>query len=290
MLGKLLKRPLRRVLNIAGRAYVSGDKLEDALEIARRLALEGMSSTLGYFHGQHDLPVQVAETTSAIVDAVAGLDPQGYVSIKAPACRYEPRLLAPILLKAKERGVLAHFDSHEIHTCDATLACAAQAVDLGAKTGITLPGRWRRSVADAALACQLGLRARVVKGEWPDPEAPARDRRQGFLEVVDSLAGRAPEVAIATHDPWLARESLSRLRAAGTRCEFELLYGLPNREVLAVARAFSIPVRTYIPFGIAWRPYAMSKAADNPHMLWWVVRDFTRGLMSRKRRSASDPR
>ncbi len=278
MLKRLATRPLRWALNIAGRAYVPGHKLEDALDIAVRLAPQGMASTPGYFHSPGDSPLVVAETSLSIVEAVAKLEPKGYISIKAPACGYDPELIASIASRARDKDVLAHFDSHEYHTCDATLECARQAVALGARVGVTLPGRWRRSVVDAELASRLGVRARVVKGEWAAPGEPEKDRRRGFLEVVECLAGRAPEVAIATHDPWLAREALSRLQAAGTQCELELLNGLPKRALLPIAREFSVPVRIYIPFGIAWRPYALSKLGDNPRILWWLVHDGLQGL------------
>jgi proline dehydrogenase len=284
MLKRLATRPMRWALNLAGRVYVPGPRLEDALGVAARLAPEGMASTLGYFHSPADSPRAVAQTSLSIVDAVAQLEPKAYVSIKAPACRYDPKLIASIALRARDKNILAHFDSHEHHTSDATLECVRQAVALGARVGVTLPGRWRRSVADAEQACRLGIRTRVVKGEWADPGDPQKDRRHGFLEVVECLAGRVPEVAIATHDPWLARESLSRLQAAGTPCELELLNGLPKRALLPIAREFSVPVRIYIPFGIAWRPYALSKLGDNPRMLWWLIQDGAQGLYAALKR------
>ena len=280
MLKRIAKAPLHWVLNIAGRAYVPGHRLEDALAVAARLAPQGMACTLGYFHSPGDTPRQVAQADLAIAESVAALAPPGYVSIKAPACRYAPELIDPIALRAHELGILAHFDSHEIHTAAPTLACVRRAAALGGSVGMTLPGRWRRSLEDAEAAIRLGVRVRVVKGEWPDPAEPERDRNQGFMAVVERLAGRATQVAVATHDPRTARESLARLLDAGTQCELELLNGLPRRALLPIARELGIPVRIYIPFGIAWRPYAMAKLAENPRKLWWIARDGLRGLLS----------
>ena len=282
MLRRIAKAPLHWLLNIAGRAYVPGHRLEDALGIAGKLA-PGMACTLGYFHSPGDTPRRVAQTDLAIAEAVAALQPAGYVSIKAPACRYAPDLIDPIVLRASELGILAHFDSHETHTATATLACVRRAAELGGAVGMTLPGRWRRSLEDAETAIRLGVRVRVVKGEWPDPAEPERNRDQGFLAVVERLAGRAAQVAVATHDPRMARESLSRLLEAGTQCELELLNGLPRRRLLPIARELGVPLRIYIPFGIAWRPYALNKLGDNPRMLWWIARDSLRGLLGTHR-------
>jgi proline dehydrogenase len=275
---KLLKKPLRLALNVAGRVYVPGHEVGDALAVAQRLAEQHMACTLGYFHGWMESGQQIADISCSIIDAVASLEPRGYISIKAPAFHYDPTILAAIVAAAREQGILAHFDAHEHATADPTLACVRQAVALRASAGLTIPGRWRRSPADADLACQLGIRVRVVKGEWADPDEPEMDMRHGYLQVIDRLAGQATDVAVATHDPWLARESLKRLQAAGTRCELELLNGLPKRTLLAIAQEFSVPVRVYIPFGISWRPYALGKVADNPRILWWLVRDSIVGL------------
>jgi hypothetical protein len=152
-----------------------------------------MASTLGYFHGGADSAQAVAAVSMSIVDAVADLAPKGYVSIKAPACDYDPKLIASIVLRARDKGVLAHFDSHQHHTSEATLECVRQVAGLGAEVGLTVPGRWRRSLADAEMACGLGVRVRVVKGERADPGDPGRDARRGFLEVVECLAALCPE-------------------------------------------------------------------------------------------------
>ena len=283
-LRRLAAWPLRHVLDVAGRAYVPGHRLEDALAVARRQAAQGIACSIGYFHNWRESPAQLLALSRSIVDATAALEPRGYLSIKAPAFRYDPEVIAALATATHDAGTLAHFDSHEPHTADATLACARQAAALGAAVGITLPGRWPRSLADADEACALGLRVRVVKGEWADPLAPAHDLRQGYLAVVDRLAGRARAVAIATHEPRLAREALSRLQAAGTPCEVELLHGLPSRPLLALAREFAVPVRLYIPFGIAWRPYAAGKAATNPRILWWILHDAATGLRHQRHR------
>lgn len=280
-LRQLLKFPLHIALQAAGRVYVPGKDLSDALSIAHQLSASGIATTLGYFHAMQDSPQKIAGISRDIVDAVAELQPRGYISIKAPALNYDMELIGGLVRATTERGLLAHFDSHEHYTAEPTLACVRQAASLGSAIGLTIPGRWQRSPDDADEVGELGVRVRVVKGEWGDPTAPHLDPRQGYLNVVDRLAGKARQVAIATHDPWLAGEALRRLQAAGTDCEIELLNGLPRRDMLDLAGEFKVPVRIYIPFGIAWRPYAISKAAQNPRIVWWVLRDACQGMLAK---------
>jgi proline dehydrogenase len=114
---------------------------------------------------------------------------------------------------------------------------------------------------------------RVVKGQWVDPDWPDIDLREGYLAVIDRLAGRARHVAVATHDPPLALEALKRLQAAGTSCEMELLFGLPMKAAMKVAAEAGVRVRLYIPYGESWLPYAFSQMQKNPRIIWWVIRD-----------------
>lgn len=277
----LLLQPWRQLLDLAGRAYVPAT-LDDALRLAQGHAAAGRACTLGCFNDGSEAPADVAARACASADAMALLAPSGYVSIKAPGLHYDLDALDQILACCRQRQVLAHFDSHDLGNAELTLACVERALEQGLDVGLTLPGRWARSLDDAAHACSLGLRVRVVKGEWPDPLRPEADLRAGFLAVIDTLiAHRAREVAVASHDPPLAREALRRLQAAGIRCELELLNGLPQRASLAAARELAVPVRIYIPFGIAWRPYALRRALRQPRMLLWLATDLVRGLRRR---------
>lgn len=276
--------PSGKWLALAGRAYVPGAHLDAALAVGRRHQDAGRALTFGYFNGARESPAEVATQTAAIVDALVNPTRPGYVSIKAPALAYQLDALDVVLDRCAIHGQRAHFDSHDIGHQELTLACAERAVEHGLHAGLSLPGRWTRSLDDARHLCALGIRARVVKGEWPDPARPDADAHSGFLEVVEVLCRHgAREAAVATHDPALAREALQRLLQAGTDCELELLHGLPQGAMVALAREMGVPVRVYVPFGIAWRPYALRKALRQPRILGWLMRDLVRGAWQRTR-------
>ena len=171
------------------------------------------------------------------------------------------------------------FRSPEV--ADQTLSLIADALESYPKLGCTLPGRWRRSLLDADRAVKLRLNVRVVKGQWVDPDEPNLDPAAGFLAVIDRLAGQASHVAVATHDPQLAGEGLRRLLAAGTSCEVELLFGLPMRRAIRVAREAGVPVRVYVPYGHAWLPYLLSQARQHPRVVWWLFQDLLLGRLFR---------
>jgi proline dehydrogenase len=124
----------------------------------------------------------------------------------------------------------------------------------------------------------LGLSARIVKGQWAERADRGGDPvQEGFLRVVDRLRGHAHQVAVATHDVALLSESLRRLQQAGTRCEVELLYGLPFRGPALRARSAGVPIRVYVPYGDAGAPYGRAELARNPAATWWLVQDLLLG-------------
>jgi proline dehydrogenase len=131
---------------------------------------------------------------------------------------------------------------------------------------------------DVDYAVDLGLRVRVVKGEWSGLDGDETDRSEGFMSVVERLAKRrARHVAIATHDAGLADKCLERLKSAGVSCELELLYGLPKRRMLKIAREHRIAARIYVPYGQAGLPYRLKDIVRNPRIFTWFARDLIRG-------------
>src|SRR6267378_1026553 len=216
----------------AARPYIVGQELADAMQASRSLRERGFRSTIGFWNRVDEDPDDIAARYSAAIDAVGAEGLDCRVSVKAPPLQFSQERFERLAKQARER----------------------------------------RSPDDAERAIELGLGVRIVKGQWPDPADPDRDMRAGYLEVVDRLAGRVRYAAVATHDAPLAREALTRLRVAGTKCELELLYGLPLRKVVAIARAAAVPVRVFLPYGHGFLPYAMEQLKAHPWIALQVVR------------------
>jgi proline dehydrogenase len=257
------RRATSRLIARAGRSHVAGPALDDAVSVARKL--HG-AVALAYWDGPEDPPSKVEATSLAVLDALAenGLD--GYVSIKPAALAFAHDRLERILARADELGLLVHFDSTGPEDAEPAWKLLTELARPG--LGCTLPGAWRRSVADAERAVALGLRVRVVKGQWPDPKV---DEQAGFMELVEGLAGRAAQVAVATHDRALADQAIGRLTAAGTAVEHELMFGLPGHD------SGRVPKRMYIPFGHPYLPYAPGRARRSVRIASWFARDLVRG-------------
>jgi len=265
------------------RGYIAGDTLDDALRVQQRLAKRQISVTIGFWNSERDLPREAANQYLRGLEALADQPNGDYLSVKLPALRFSKELLAELVARAWSVGRRIHFDSLAPEDAAGTLSMVeyALAAAPGGDIGYTLPGRWIRSPDDARWASEAGLFVRVVKGEWPDPADPQRDKREGFLEVIDALAGRARRVGVATHDSTLAVEAIRRLQEVGTPCDLELLYGLPMRDAIRCTRHLGVGVRVYVPYGEAYMPYALSQARCKPRMVWWLLKDIAMSMFDR---------
>jgi proline dehydrogenase len=271
-----LKTFLRTLTDRAATAYVAGPHLADAIELARTLDEEGTSTTLAYWNDVGDEPSGVCAAYLSAIDGAADAGIPTYLSVKAPALSLSETLVDSLARRCLDRRIGLHFDSLALEHQARTLDLIERLVPIGAPLGCTLPARFGRSLDDVERAVAHRFRVRVVKGQWEDPQYSI-DPRRAFMNLIDRLAGRAAHVAVATHDPELARQALDRLSASGTPAELELLFGLPMRAARNVAQRLTVPVRVYIPYGHAWLPYAIANARNHPRVLLWLLEDAVRG-------------
>ena len=258
---------------IGARSYVVGPELDDALRACRRLKRGRDAATISYWNTLDETPQQVASAYLGALDALGSGRLDASLSIKVPFIGFDRTLYGAILERSRRTGVGLHFDAQAYAEVDEVFALIDVALSQDLPVGCTLPGRWRRSLADAEWAVDRQVCVRVVKGQLADPTAPDADLREGFLAVIDRLAGRARHVAVATHDAGLAREALERLRRKKTSCGVELLYGLPMDPVRRVAAALGADVRVYIPYGHGFLPYWFAQGYKRPEIFWWMFRD-----------------
>jgi proline dehydrogenase len=256
-------------------AYGAGE-LDRALDVCRRLAGYGLTSIAGYTSGPGERPRDVADVHLRAFEGLAADGLDAYVSVKLSALEFDADLFAELDAASARTGRPMHIDALAPATVDATWSLL-EAAPRDGQIGITLPGRWRRSTQDVSLAERLGLRVRIIKGQWADPASNGIDPARGFLEVVERLCGHNGGVGVATHDVALLTESLRRLNAAGTPSSVELFFGMPFGAPARTARRLGVPIRVYVPYGHAGAPYGVGDVTHRPVAAWWLLQDLVLG-------------
>jgi proline dehydrogenase len=257
-------------------AYGVGPGLDDALRASRRLASYGIASAVGYSPTAGKGARHTADVHLAAFERLSTGELDAYVSVKLSTLDFDGGLLAELDAAAARSGRRLHLDALAPETVDSTWRLLEETPRDG-QLGTSFPGRWRRSTDDAERAARLGFVVRVVKGQWKHGADGDVDPREGFLDVIDRLCGRAPAVAVGTHDVALLTEAVRRLQAAGTPCEVELLYGLPFRAPALAARQMGVPVRVYVPYGHVAATYGIADIRRTPVAAWWLAQDLLLG-------------
>jgi proline dehydrogenase len=274
---KTFQKHLKNLVFALARCYpIRPNNAEEAAELCRVIIGHSLAATVGKLSKSGDDPGQVAreyQRTSACLGPSHDRY-RFYLSVKPPALNFEARHASAIVATAVQNRQNVHFDAHGFEHADATLRMLEGVLEQFPKEegvrwsfGITLPARWKRSLADAAWVVDNGVRPRIVKGDFAAGAAEETDPAQGFLALVDTLAGKVPELALATHDCSLAREAVTHCKKAGAAVELELFFGRPCASMMALSRELQVPLRFYVPYGDTLLIYAIRDLLANPHKL-----------------------
>ena len=269
--------------------------ISEATELCRILQGHDFLTTLGRLSKAGDDPAQIVREYQQASDSLLGspVPERFYLSLKPPALDFNPQYAAAIAATALANGHGVHFDSHKFAQTEATLQLLdelltrnlpSKGVRRDWRFSLSLPSRWKRSGADARWAIAKGVRVRLVKGDFQAAAQDELDPGRGFLDLVDQLAGRIPDMALATHDCALARESVARCRKGGTAVQLELFFGRPASGMLALSREMGVPLGFYVPYGDTLLIYVIRDLLANPSKL--LRRDSLELLGSQKAKLA----
>ena len=140
-----------------------------------------------------------------------------------------------------------------------------------------------RTLADALAAPTPGEHTFPVNRERVDAVVTVTDD-----QLVDAMRFAFERMKVVVEPGGSA--ALAALLAQGTACELELLYGLPVRGVLPIAKEAGVPVRVYLPYGHAWLPYVINRLRKEPRIALWLLRDLMDSVRPRFTGKARVPR
>jgi proline dehydrogenase len=268
--------------------FVAGDRLEDALLAANRLAAQGLTTTLDRL-GENVLTPSEArsavESYAEILREMAASNLEPNISVKltmlgldiGDQIAYDNMLV--LLETAKSVDGFVRIDMEAAAYTERTLAIAeALHARFEGLVGTVIQAYLHRSDRDVERLIDVRMRVRLVKGAYAEPASLAlqrpREIDQAYVRLMERLleAGRYP--AIATHDPALVRATQGfalRMGIDPTHWEFQMLYGVRREAQVALVRE-GYGMRIYVPFGVDWYPYFARRIAERPANMLFVLR------------------
>ena len=275
------------------RRFIAGEDLDAALGAARRIADQGLTTTLDQL-GENVATADEARTAvGSYVEilrrmAAAGLEPN--ISVKLTMLGLDlgddvaRENMLRILAVAREVAGFVRIDMEGSAYTERTIAITEALHDwFPAEVGTVIQSYLRRSADDVERMIRRNARVRLVKGAYAEPAAVAFQDRREVDAAYDRLSARllagGTYPAIATHDPALiraAKDHAARLGIAPERWEFQMLYGV-RRDEQAALKAAGYRVRVYVPYGTQWYPYFTRRIAERPANALFVLRQLVSG-------------
>jgi proline dehydrogenase len=288
--------------------FVSGERLEDAIQAIKVLNQKGINATLDHL-GEHTNTSEAARNaTQSIIEMVDGIEQGGVrsnISIKLTqiglAVDQDLCLdnLRQILVYARQKNIFVRIDMEDSPWVDTTLGIYRQMRDQEGldNCGVVIQAYLFRSEQDARKLAQDGSRIRLCKGAYKEPADVAFPQKSDVDANYDHLArilidgakncgeielsadGRVPPIpVIASHDPArleFARSYAEKVGLPKKALEFQMLYGI-RRELQEQISASGYPVRVYVPYGTEWYPYYMRRLAERPANVWFFISNYFR--------------
>ncbi len=271
--------------------FVAGETLEEALAVGRKINSEGITITLDHLGESVSTLEEAAEardvylhTLSAIHDA--GI--QGNVSLKLTQFGLDYSLeqcranVEQLVRRAVDLDGFVRVDMESSEYTGRTLQLVADLHSRYGRVGTVIQAYLYRSKKDVEDLCSRGIRVRLCKGAYLEPESVAFPKKSqvdaNYVELMKLLLDRGEYPAIATHDERMieaTKEYAAFRKISRGTFEFQMLYGI-RRDLQRRLVAEGYRLRLYVPFGKAWYPYYMRRLAERPANVFFILRNLFR--------------
>jgi proline dehydrogenase len=273
--------------NTASR-FVAGETLDDAIRVVRRVNGQSIAGTLDLL-GENTLTKEdslaACHDIMGILDRIRSENVDCNVSVKLTqlGLALDPELayqnLIRILRHAREAGNFVRVDMEDSPYTQVTLDLVTRAHAEMGNVGTVIQSYLYRSMQDTLDLIRKGIRIRLVKGAYLEPDTIAFGKKQetdaNFVKLMQQLIKAESYNAIATHDEAiiLATKEFARTHnIPKNHFEFQMLYGVRRDLQLRLAQE-GYRVRIYIPYGQRWYPYFMRRLAERPANVLFILRN-----------------
>ncbi|HTY64725.1 MAG TPA: proline dehydrogenase family protein [Acidobacteriota bacterium] len=269
--------------------FVAGETLDDAIRTVRQANQQKMYGTLDLLgentHTREDA-ANACRLVMEIFDRIRAEKVDCNVSIKLTqlGLALDQELARQNLLqiagRAHDMDNFVRVDMEDSPYVQKTLDLVFQAHQQLGNVGAVIQAYLYRSEQDTIQLLEKGIRIRLVKGAYLEPESVAfrkkEDTDANFIRLMKMLLSSKSYHAIATHDETIIAATKEFAASQGIpkdHFEFQMLYGIRRDLQLQLAQQ-GYAVRLYIPFGRQWYSYFMRRLAERPANVTFLARNF----------------
>ena len=197
------------------------------------------------------------EIVRGLVAKASAMSPKNFVRVDMEGSTYIQRTLDFV---------------HELHRIPENKGCV----------GAVIQSYMRRAEADIDKLLAEGIRIRLCKGAYKEPEDIAFQKKAevdaNYVKLMKTLMKSGIYHGLATHDENIIKEAkafATRENSPRNAFEFQMLHGI-RRDLQQGLVKEGWKVRVYIPFGTEWYPYLMRRLAERPANVLFLARNLFR--------------
>lgn len=291
------RAPRYRFIRRAAGRFMPGENPEDALEAARQLAVNGISTLLTQLGENVRDRAEAESVTAHYLDLLeriraAGMSSEISVKLTQLGLDLDREFCFANLVRLIERSVGASpaaqktlwIDMEQASYLAATLELYERARRAHRNVGVCVQAYMRRTGNDVDSLIAMGAAVRLVKGAYSEPADIAFPKKADVDDNYFRLAQKllSPEArragvraVMATHDPKLIARITGwavAQRIAKKEIEFAMLFGIQRAEQLRLARE-GYRSGVLISYGSFWFPWFMRRLAERPANVLFLVRN-----------------
>ncbi len=197
------------------------------------------------------------ELVTGLVVKAAAMKPANFVRVDMEGSSYTQRTLDFV---------------HQLHRQPGHQGCV----------GTVIQSYMRSAEEDVAKLLAAGIRIRLCKGAYKEPEEVAFQKKSevdaNYVKLCKILLKSSVYHGLATHDENIinqAKEYAVRERIPREAFEFQMLFGI-RRDLQKKLVRDGWGMRVYIPFGTEWYPYLMRRLAERPANVLFIAKNLWR--------------
>ncbi|HEY6185063.1 MAG TPA: proline dehydrogenase family protein [Terriglobales bacterium] len=197
------------------------------------------------------------ELVTGLVTKAAGMKPANFVRVDMEGSAYTQRTLDFV---------------HELHRQPENRGCV----------GAVIQSYMRSAEEDVAKLLSAGIRIRLCKGAYKEPEEVAFQKKSevdvNYVKLFKVLLKSSIYHGLATHDENIINQVKAfaiQEKIPRDAFEFQMLYGI-RRDLQRKLVRDGWGMRVYIPFGTEWYPYLMRRLAERPANVVFIAKNLFR--------------
>ncbi len=273
------------------RRFVAGEKLDDAIDVARVLNQRGMHVSLDHL-GENVSEAKEAQAAAqdyiGILDRIKQTGVDANISIKLTALGLDisqelcEQDVIRILEHAGQFHIFVRIDMEGSAYTEQTVDITLRMHQRFEHVGTVIQSCLYRSKQDVEQLIAQGVRVRLVKGAYREPRQVAFQQKSevdhNYVRLMMPLLLHGNYPAFATHDEAIINATCKFARENGidrSAFEFQMLYGI-RRDLQEKLVKQGYNMRVYVPYGSQWYPYLMRRMAERPANLMFVMSNVVR--------------